>query len=385
MDFDRIIDRRGTESIKWNIFEEDVLPMWIADMDFRSPEPVIEALHKRIDHGVFGYGMPPDGLREAITDHLANRNGWVVAPSEINFISGVVTGFNHAIYSLTEPGDKILIQTPVYPPFLAAPCEAGRECVFNQLVLNGDGTYEIDFDDFEEKASSGVKLFILCNPHNPVGRVFIREELTRLAEICVKYDIFICSDEIHGDLIFSGYQHTPIASLSPEVGCRTVTYFAPSKTFNVAGFSTSVYVAQNEEMKTRLSQSMLMLLGHPNILGLHAALAAYRYGQAWLDAVLMYLEENRDLLVSFISNELSGVRMGIPEGTYLGWLDCRGLNLATSPHEFFLEEAKVGLNEGADFGEGGEGFVRMNFACPRVMLKDGLTRMKKAVLNSQGR
>lgn len=381
MDFDCIVDRRNTESIKWNYFDEDVLPMWVADMDFRSPEPVIEALHERIDHGIFGYGMPPEGLREAIVNHLKSHQNWEIEESEISFISGVVTGFNHSIYSLTEPGDKILIQTPVYPPILTAPEEAGRQCVHNELLRRTDGRYEIDFDDFEQKAASGVKLFILCNPHNPVGRVFTLEELTRMAEICLKHDVLICSDEIHSDLIFSESQHIPIASLAPEVAAKTVTYFAPSKTFNVAGFSTSVYVAKDEEMKKRLSQSMCMLLGHPNILGLHAALASYRDGGDWLDAVLKYLEGNRDFLAGFVAEELSGIKMWTPEGTYLGWLDCRELNLDVSPQKFFLDEAKVGLNEGGDFGKGGEGFVRLNFGCPKALLEEGVTRMKGALLN----
>ncbi len=379
MDFDCIIDRRNTESVKWNWFDEDVLPMWVADMDFRSPEPVIQALHKRIDHGVFGYGMPPEGLKEAIIKHLETRQNWEVTESELSFISGVVTGFNHAIYSLTQPGDKILIQTPVYPPFLAAPEEAGRQCVHNELLRDSDGRYEIDFDDFEEKAASGVKLFILCNPHNPVGRVFTTEELTKMAEICLRYDVLICSDEIHADLIFSENHHIPIASLSSDVAEKTVTYFAPSKTFNVAGFSTSVYVAQQEDMRKRLSQSMRMLLGHPNILGLHAAKAAYAQGGEWLDALLVYLEDNRDFLSDFVADELAGIEIWNPEGTYLGWLDCRGLDLDDSPQEFFLHEAKVGFNDGRDFGVGGEGFIRLNFGCPRVLLEKGLTQMKDAL------
>lgn len=385
MDFDRIIERRNTDSIKWNWFEDDVLPMWVADMDFRSPKPVIDALHERIDHGVFGYGAPPEGLRKAIISHLAERQDWAVDESEISFISGVVTGFNHALYSLTEPGDKILIQTPVYPPFLTAPEEAGRQCLHNELVMREDGQYELDFDDFEAKAASGVKLFILCNPHNPVGRVFTRKELTKMAEICLKYEVFICSDEIHGDLIYSGYKHIPIASLSKEVAEKTVTYFAPSKTFNVAGFSTSVYVVQNKWMRERLSQSMRMLLGHPNILGLHAALAAYREGGVWLEALLDYLEDNRDFLAAYVREELPGIRMGTPEGTYLGWLDCNALSLDGSPHEFFLKRAKVGLNKGADFGKGGEGFVRLNFGCPRALLEKGLTRMRDALRSQSAR
>ncbi len=379
MDFDRIINRRDTESVKWHWYDEDVLPMWVADMDFRSPEAVIEALQARVAHGVFGYGFPPEGLREVVSMHLLERHDWQVDSAQVSFVSGVVTGFNHAIYCLTEPGDKVLIQTPVYPPFLRAPEQAGRKLVENPLVRTADGKYEIDFDDFESKASSGVKLFILCSPHNPVGRVFKQNELERMAEICLAHDILICSDEIHADLVFPPNRHIPIARLSPEVSARTVTYLAPSKTFNVAGLCASIYIAQDPEIRHRLQHSMSLLLGHPNILGLHAALAAYRDGQPWLDELLVYLEANRDFLDAFVKDELPGVSMWKPEGTYLAWLDCRELDIDTSPHEFFLEKAKVGLNNGADFGEAGEGFVRLNFGCPRTMLEEGLDRMKTAI------
>jgi len=380
MNFDQIIDRRSTESVKWKRFNADVLPMWVADMDFRSPEPVIEALHKRVAHGVFGYGGAPDGLREAIQEHLSKRHSWEVTDSDIGFISGVVTGFTHAIYSLTAPGDRILIQTPAYPPFLSAPNESGRELVMNEMVQQEDGRYIIDFDDFEAKAASGVKMFILCNPQNPTGRVFTREELTRMAEICLRYDIVICSDEIHADLVFSESHHIPIASLTPEVSRKTVTYFAPSKTFNLAGLSTSVYVAQNPEMREILSHSMRMMLGHPNIIGLHAALAAYQHGGDWLDQVLIYLEANRDFLADFVSAELPGVKMWTPEGTFLGWLDCRDLDVEMTPQALFLEYAKVGLNDGGYFGKAGEGFVRLNFGCPRALLQQGLTQMQTALI-----
>jgi len=378
MDFEEIIDRRGTESAKWQYYDQDVLPMWVADLDFKSPEPVIEALHNRVEHGIFGYGMPPEGLKPAIIQHLQDYFSWTVQPEEIEFVCGVVTGFTHAIYALTEPGDKILIQTPIYPPILEAPEATGRECVHNPLIRNENGKYEIDFEDFERKAASGAKMFILCNPHNPVGRVFTREELTKMAQICLKYGLWICSDEIHADLIFSDHQHVPIANLSPEIAERTVTYFAPSKTFNIAGLSTSVYVAQNPELKKRLCETMPMLLGHPNILGLHAAQAAYQSGRPWLRELLVYLESNRDYLADFVTHELPGVEMGVPEGTFLGWLDCRALGLE-SPHTFFLEEARVGLNDGETFGEIGRGFVRLNFGCPRALLTEGLTRMQTAL------
>ena len=379
MNFDQIINRRDTESVKWNWYAEDVLPMWVADMDFRSPEPVIDTLRDRVDHGIFGYGKTPDELNKAIAEHLANRQNWVVEEEAICFISGVVTGFTHAIYSLTEPGDRILIQTPVYSPILKAARATGRVSVESVLVCGDDGCYEIDFDDFEAKAASGVKLFILCNPHNPVGRVFSRDELLRMAEICLRYGILICSDEIHGDLIFSESEHIPVASLSPEISEITVTYFAPSKTFNLAGLSTSVYVAQNSELRSRLAESMKMILGHPNIIGMQAALAAYRDGQAWLESVLAYLEANRDYLVRFVEEELPGISVWKPEGTYLAWLDCRELAVDPSPHQFFLDEARVGLNDGMDFGISGRGFVRLNFGCPRLLLEDGLNRMKSAI------
>ena len=379
MNFDQIIDRRASESIKWKRYGEDVLPMWVADMDFRSPEPVIAALQERVAHGVFGYGFDLPGLREAVAAHLFDRQDWPVAPEQISFVSGVVTGFNHAIYSLTEPGDSVLIQTPVYPPFLAAPKQAGRVLVENPLIRQPDGKYVIDFDDFEKKAASGVKLFILCSPHNPVGRVFTREELNRMAEICLAHDVLICADEIHADLVYSESRHIPLASLSPEISEKTVTYLAPSKTFNIAGLSTSVFIAQDPGMRKHLTESMSMLLGHPNILGMFAARAAYQHGRPWLEEVLTYMEANRDYMFEFVRDQLPGVEMWRPEGTYLAWLDCRGLDLDVSPHQFFLEEAKVGLNDGKTFGTEGEGFVRLNFGCPKALLVEGLEKMREAI------
>ena len=379
MNFDQVINRRETESIKWNYFEKDVLPMWVADMDFQSPPEVIEALQERVTHGVFGYGGPPEGTRSAICKHLEERHHWRVDPEKINFISGVVTGFTHAIYSLTDPGDTILIQTPAYPPFLAAPHATGRQCLINELVQEADGRYVVDFDDFESKIASGVRLFILCNPQNPTGRVFRQDELERMADICLRHETLICSDEIHSDLTYPGEHHIPIASLSPEIAQSTVTYFAPSKTFNVAGFSTSVYVAENPKIQNTLSKSMHFLLGHPNILGLHAARAAYQHGGEWLADMIAYLRANRDFLADFVRDELDGISMWKPEGTYLGWLDCRELGLDASPQAFFLQKAWVGLNDGADFGAVGEGFVRLNFGCPRALLEEGLTRMKTAL------
>jgi cystathionine beta-lyase len=378
MDFDQIIDRRQTDSAKWRLYPQDVLPMWLADMDFKAPQPVIQALHERVEHGIFGYGSLPDGLKEAIFQHLVHFFDWSVDTEDINFVCGVVTGFVHAIYSLTEPGDRVLIQTPIYPPILRAPLATGRQPVHNPLILQDNGKYEIDFDDFEAKVASGVKLFILCNPHNPVGRVFTREELTKMAEICLKYNVFICSDEIHSDLVYSGKKHVPIASLSPEIAQACVTYFAPSKTFNIAGLTTSVAVAENPTIKDKLCQTFSMLLGHPNILGLHAARAAYLEGRPWLEQVMAYLEENRDFLAEYVNKYLPCIYMWAPEGTFLGWLDCRQMDVE-SPHTFFLEKAKVGFNDGISFGEDGKDFLRINFGCPRSTLEEGLSRMKTAL------
>ena len=355
--------------------------MWLADMDFKAPQPVIQALRDRVDHGVFGYGKAPKALNEAILKHLSYYFNWSVDSEAISFVCGVVTGFVHAIYSLTEPGDRVLIQTPVYPPILRAPKATGREPVYNPLILGDDGKYAIDFDDFEAKIATGVKLFILCNPHNPVGRVFTREELSKMAEICLKYNVWICSDEIHHDLIFSGCQHIPIASLSPEAAQATVTYFAPSKTFNIAGLSTSVALAENPVIKDKLQQTLSMLLGHPNIFGLTAARAAYQEGRPWLQEMISYLEANRDFLVDFITDSLPDIKIWKPEGTFLGWLDCRQLDVE-SPHAFFLEKARVGFNDGLSFGEDGRGFLRINFGCPRATLIEGLTRMQAALERS---
>ncbi|HWQ46419.1 MAG TPA: PatB family C-S lyase [Longilinea sp.] len=378
-DFDHFPERRSTESVKWRIFDEDVLPMWVADMDFRSPEPVIQALHARVEHGIFGYPLPQDEFRQVVVERLANRYQWQVCPDDLIFLPGVVTGFNLVCQALTQTGQAAIIQTPVYFPFLSAPENAGLTRQENQLVMASDGRYEIDFDDFERQITPQTKMFILCNPHNPVGRVFTRPELERLAEICLRHDIYICSDEIHSDLIFSGYQHTPIATLGKQVSDRTVTLIAPSKTFNIAGLECSIAVVTNPKLRKRIEAARKGLVHGVNVLGLTAGLAAYKYGEGWLNELLVYLEGNRDFLSDFVMERLPGVRMSPMEGTYLAWLDCRGSNVADSACKSFLEKGRVALNNGADFGKGGEGFVRLNFGCPRSMLKDALERMEKVL------
>jgi cystathionine beta-lyase len=377
-DFDKRIDRRRFESIKWHRYGEDVLPMWVADMDFPAPEPVIRALQERVEHGVFGYGTAPDELREVIAGRLQDRYHWEVSPEDLIFLPGVVPGFNLACHAIASPGEGVLVQTPVYRPILEAPADAGLTNDEMELTRRPGGAYEIDFDLFERTISDRTRIFILCNPHNPVGRVFRRDELQRMAEICLRHDIIICSDEIHCDLLLDDNVHTPIAALAPEVGQQSITLMAPSKTYNIAGLKCAVAIVENQELRESLKATHGGLMSGVNVLGYTAALAAYRDGQPWLDAVLRYLEANRDFLLDYVDRKLPGITMGKPEGTYLAWLSCHQSGIPGNPYTFFLEEAKVALVDGAVFGQAGEGFARLNFGCPRPMLIEALERMKQA-------
>lgn len=378
--FDELPDRRQFESAKWLWYGGENIPMWVADMDFRSPEPVIRALQERVAHGVFGYGLEPRGLRDAVVAWLAARHGWQVDPETLVFIPGVVTGLHSAAQGLVNAGEGILIQPPVYMPFLGIPKYAGASRQDAQLVQQADGSYHIDFDAFEAAIRPETRMFILCNPHNPVGRVFTRDELTRMAEICLRHNLIICSDDIHCDLVFSGHKHVPIASLDPEINRNTITLLAPSKTFNIAGLSCSVAVISDPDLRKRFNEGSRGLVHGVNLLGLTAALAAYQEGAEWLDQLLVYLEGNRDWLVDFARRELPGVRIASPEGTYLAWLDFRLSGLSSEPYQFFKQKAGVIMSEGAAFGPGGEGFVRLNFGCPRSMLVEALEKMRAALI-----
>jgi cystathionine beta-lyase len=378
-DFDQIIDRRRFQSVKWHRYEEDVLPVWVADMDFRSPEPVVEALRERVEHGVFGYGRAPEALREVIVNRLERLYNWRVSPDELIFLPAVVSSFNLVCHATASPGDGVLLQTPVYCPMLRAPANAGLTNDEMVLTRRPDGRYEVDFDLMEQTITERTRVFILCSPHNPVGRVFRREELERMAEICLRHDVVICSDEIHGDLILGDNRHVPTASLAPEVAQQTVTLMAPSKTYNLAGLKCSVAIVQNQELRAKLEATYPDLIPSVNILGYRAALAAYAEGQPWLDALLRYLEGNLDFLVEYVESDLPGITMTRPEGTYLAWLDCRDAGIPGNPHTFFLERGRVAMTDGATFGRGGEGFVRLNFGCPRSMLAEALDRMSRAL------
>ncbi len=378
-DFDTVYDRQKTESVKWGLFGE-ALPMWVADMDFRSPEPVIRALRERVEHGIFGYPMEKEELRALVTQRMADRYGWQVKGEEIIFLPGVITGFNLASQAVTRPGEEMVIQTPVYPPFFNVAANSGTRRLEVPLLQLSDGAYGIDFQAFEEALTPQTHFFLLCNPHNPVGRVFRRDELQRLAEICLRHGLVICSDEIHCDLIYSGHHHVPVASLSEEISQSTITLMAPSKTFNIAGLECSFAIVQNAALRQKMQEARRGMFGGVNLLGLTAALAAYRDGQDWLDQLLSYLEANRDYLCNFVKDQLPGVRLSAPEGTYLAWLDFRSIGLPSDPAKFLKENANVILNCGGEFGAPGEGFARMNFGCPRSLLEDGLQRIRKALV-----
>ncbi len=381
-DFDQSPCREGTDSLKWQRYG-DALPLWVADMDFPAPEPVLAALHERVAHGVFGYGAPPIALTETLCARMANLYQWAVKPEEIVYLPGLVCGLNVACRAVGESGDEVLVQTPVYPPFLAAPGNQGRQLVTAELTAESrDGRlyYTIDPAAFAATISPRTRLFMLCHPHNPVGRAFDRAELSRLADLCERYDLTICSDEIHCDLLLDGRQHVPLATLGPEIARRCITLMAPSKTFNIPGLGASFAIIQNPELQQRFKQALRGIVPDVNILGMTATLAAYQHGSGWLRELLLYLAANRDYLVDIVVRSLPGVRVTVPEATYLAWLDCREVDLPGNPHNFFLKEAGVALNDGATFGPGGEGFVRLNFGCPRARLTEGLEQMRVALL-----
>lgn len=370
--FDEIIDRRHSDSGKWNVYDADVLPLWVADTDFKSPDVIMDAIKQRVDHGVFGYPTHSNTLAQTTADWVEKRHGWKINPEQVQLLTGVISGFNLVAQAFAGQG-KVLVQIPSYPPFLHVAENAGTQMITHSLVPGVD-QYEMDFDSFEAAASQ-ASIFLLCNPQNPTGRVFTRAELERMAEICLRHHVLICSDEIHSDLVYGGQKHIPIASLSPEVAARTITLIAPSKTFNVAGLKTAMAILPSKDMIKPLSAAAKGLVGSPNLLGQTAAEAAYRHGEAWLAELLVYLEANRDFMVDFIHRNLPGINCFSPQGTYLAWLDCRALNLPGTPYQFFLDKARVALNKGDDFGENGIGFVRINFACPRATLLEALQRM----------
>ncbi len=384
-DFDEEIDRRSSDSIKWAtglIFGSDeALPMWVADMDFRVPEPVIEALVRRAQHGILGYATRPASYYQAIIDWWGRRHNWRVEKPWIVATTRVVPGLGLSILAFTNPGDKIIIQPPVYPPFLEIVTNNGRQLAYNQLKSDGQ-RYTMDFDDLEEKArDSRARMLILSSPHNPVGRVWSREELLRLGEVCLKHNLLIVSDEIHCDLVFPGYRHLPIASLSPDLARITITLAAPTKTFNIAGLDAAYAIIPDPLLNDRFCNQVNALhMSGGNVFGLLGLEVAYNQGEEWLDQLQGYLACNLDTLEQFFQQRIPQIKVYRPEGTYLVWLDCTGLGLPPAElKQFMVKQAKLGLNDGVPFGPGGEGFQRMNVACPRATLIRALEQLEAAV------
>ncbi|MFQ3630854.1 MalY/PatB family protein [Roseiflexus sp.] len=381
-DFDQVFDRRRTRNIKWTFYGDDVLPMWVADMDFAAPPPILAALHARVDMGDFGYELPSRALGECICERMHRLYQWDITPDQIVYIPSLVTGLNAVCRAIGDPGDGVLVQTPVYPPFLTAPTNQGRVVQMAELTLvPGDRTfaYRVDYERMAAVTTSRTRLFILCNPHNPTGEAYSREELLRMAAFCEEHDLIICSDEIHCDLLLGETRHIPIATLAPEIADRTITMMAPSKTYNIPGLKASFAIVTNPDLRKRLMTAMDGIVPWLNSFALAAMEAAYRDCDDWLHALLIYLTANRDYVTQFVIEHMPQIRTTTPHATYLAWFDCREAGIAGNPYEFFRREAQVALNDGTPFGAGGEGFVRLNFGCPRALLMEGLERMRSAL------
>ena len=375
---DHIIDRRNAADCKkWRLYPEDVLPMWVADMDFAVAEPILAALRGRLAHPVFGYAQPPEALRNAIVEALARQHNWCIQPDDLVFLPGVEPGFNMALKAMLKPGDGVVVQTPMYRPILSAPGHWGLRRIDEPLVRAGLG-YAIDPAGLEH-ALGQARAFLLCNPHNPIGKVFTDAELSFIAAACEQHDVLIISDEIHCDLVYSGHRHRPIATLAPEIAERTITLMSASKTFNIAGLKTAFAIIPNAILRQRFQSSRLGMVDSVNLMGLEATRAAFESCEAWRQATVAYLEGNRDHLASELKRRLPAIGFRPPEASFLAWLDCSALKLVHEPQQFFLKKARVSFSAGADFGATGKGHVRLNFGCPRAQLDEALNRIEQAL------
>lgn len=383
-DFDEIIPRRHTNSYKWDgATDSNVLPLWVADMDFRTAPAITEALKQRVEHGIFGYTRVPDEYYEAVTAWFKRRHGWDIRREWMIYTSGVVPAISAIIKALTGPGDKVLVQTPVYNCFFSSIRNNGCEVASSPLVYE-DRTYRMDLEDLERKASDeNTKVMLLCNPHNPAGRVWTREELTAVGEICIRHGVTVVSDEIHCELVYSGHRHIPFASISEDFLRHSVTCVSPSKAFNIAGLQIANIIAPDETMRRRIDKAInINEVCDVNPFGVIATMAAYNEGEEWLGQLLDYLWQNYLFLVEFCRTHLPDFPVARLEGTYLAWMDCRTLGIGSEELEQLLVgEAKLWLNAGTMYGAEGEGFMRWNLACPRSVLKQALARFKAFVEN----
>lgn len=381
-DFDSVPDRHGTDSQKWQKYAgRDILPLWVADMDFKSAPAIVDALHRRVDHGIFGYARPVKSTVDAIVEAMDQRYGWKIEPAWIVWLPGLVVGLNVMAQAFAQAGEEVLTLTPVYPPFMSAPKNSARVSVGAPWQLNAGGGshWEIDWDALEQAVSSKTKVFYLCNPHNPLARVWRREELMRLADFCERHNLILCSDEIHCDLILEpSLPHIPTALLSPEIAARTITLMAPSKTYNIPGLGTSMAIIPDNMRRARFVRATAGIVAEVTSLGYTACEAAYRDSEPWRQALLSYLRGNRDYLLTALDRDLPGIRVEAPvEATYLMWLDVTALGLESPAAHF--ERHGVGLSDGAIFGSPKGSHVRLNFGCPRATLTEALRRMKSAL------
>ncbi len=386
--FDERVERRNSACYKYDFAGEyfgtdDLLPMWVADMDFRTPDFIMEAIRERSRHEILGYSIRPASSYQAIIEWYGKRQGWNIEKEWILFTPGVVPALSMAVRAFTREGEKVIVQPPVYHPFFSVISDNRRVPLYNPL-REENGTWKMDLDDLRKKISGDVKLILLSHPHNPVGRVWTEEELAGLASICMENNIIILSDEIHSDLVFEPHRHTPFSMLSEEIAARTITCVAASKTFNTAGLASSVVVIPDRALREKFRHEIdTGHLGMGNIFGTVALEAAYRQGEGWLEQLLAYLQENVNVLQHYIENRLPGIRWTPPEATYLAWLDMRKLGLKGKKlRQFMIEKAKIGCNDGPTFGTGGEGFQRLNFACPRPVLEQALNRLETAIGNN---
>ena len=381
--FDEIIDRTRHHSAKWGAVDDGCLPLWVADMDFRSPPSAINAMIERARHGVFGYTMDPPKLKEVVVERMERLYDWHITPEDVLFSPGLVLALCATCSGFGEPGDTVLIQTPVYGSFFKA-VRANRKFAanINMEYIADDAHsfhYENDYDEFEQVARDRrTSIHLQCNPQNPAGFIYSRAELERIAEICLKHELLIVADEIHSDLILEG-QHIPIATLSEEIAQNSLTMIAPSKTYNLAGMACSVLIAQNKEIRETMAAALQSISAHVNIMGYEAAHGAYSGGDEWLRQLLVYLKDNRDFAIDYIRRHLPMIKTTVPTSTYLLWMDMRDLPIEGDLMDFFHHSAGIAPSPGTFFGEAGEGFVRLNFGCPRATLATGLERLRAAV------
>lgn len=385
--FDKYVERRGSGSMKWDLLEErfgmpDICPLWVADMDFQSPPEVLDALRAKLDHGILGYPTVPSSIFEAIINWEKTRHGWEVAKDSISWAPGVVGGLAFALMAYTKPGDGVIIQSPVYPPFYEIIETAGRRIVKNPLKRE-NGRFTFDLEQLEKLVTPTCRTLILCSPHNPAMRVWSREELTALADLAKRKDMLILADEIHQDIVYKDAKHICFASLSEDAANRSLTFIAPSKTFNLAGLASSVAIIPNASLRARY-QSILqrMHLFRLNMMGLIATERAYATGAEWCDEMMEYMEGNRNLVETFIRERMPKLKMDHPEGTYIFWIDFRGYELrGDALQDFLVRKAKVAMNDGRSFGPEGDGFARINIGTTRAQLEEGLERIAKALEN----